>query len=508
MNQTIYKYITEHLDEDGCFTSFTLCDEPHQTIPRPLGTEDAYYYTLENPSNPKPASLLVKKLRAYLQEPLPQNRIALYKALKGLIFAEYCDSFIDSFGKDDMNIIAYDLARRFFYNAEGREQVKFAYLLLGLYGMEQIKNADPELWQNLVLVAHCEEFTFPFLYSCRIAGYTPQKEIWELLGCTKGWGKIFAIADCHCHNEAERLWLLKNGPDINVEYPPISVKLITETHLEEHLQQELDYSTYKSVMTIIGNYLIMISHFSAENIVENFNTASINLYSLLTKLLQQAKRIITRPEDLLDILTIAITLRNMREENNMYQLTPNECQLLSAACDELIYATDWSEDIAERLIQNDKINYLLCDFAYEMDMDIWPMLMEFFEEHPLEIGLFPYLLAFEGGGRSDKVLRIIIENINLYSSEQNALMVPLRYLLNHPGEGEAIVCAALNSLYDLPRGIACSVVTEWGPAYLTPVLKAALINARHLSNNVVVTAQIDGLLEGQPLSGNNLPEVH
>ena len=69
-----------------------------------------------------------------------------------------------------------------------------------------------------------------FLYSCRVTNFNPQNAIWELIRCTSGWGKVFSITDCHCRDEEERLWLLQNGPDIDVEYPPLSVNS-SEKHI-------------------------------------------------------------------------------------------------------------------------------------------------------------------------------------------------------------------------------------------------------------------------------------
>ena len=45
MKQTIHQYVNSHLDEHGRFTATNLCDDRYATIPRPLGSEDAFHYT-------------------------------------------------------------------------------------------------------------------------------------------------------------------------------------------------------------------------------------------------------------------------------------------------------------------------------------------------------------------------------------------------------------------------------------------------------------------------------
>lgn len=497
MKQTIYQYVINHLDENGIYTENTLCDDRFSTIFKPLGTEDAFYYTMNMQSNSRTASMLAKELREYIANPCQQSSTKLYKALKGVAFAEYCDPFVETFGTEDMNLTAYELARRFFYNAQNREQVKFAVLLFGLHGMEKIKAAEPQLWEDLLKLAHCEEFTFAFLYACRLTNFTPQQEVWQLICCTCGWGKVFAVIDCKCCTDEERLWLLENGIEINVEYPPLSVKFIKEIRLVQLLQQPLPYNLYKSAVVIIGNYLIFLNHFPIEMIEESFNIQDIDLYSMLCSLLQQAQKQAEKPEDILDMLSLATALRQLAEEQNLSQLTFNQCQLLIAECEKIAYAKDWKADILANLIKDGSINYQICDLAYEMDLDIWPLLYEYWLAHPKEINLLPYLLSYDGGGRSQIVLQQFENNLPLYTAEPDALLVPLRYLNTHPGMGENIICAALESIYDLPRGIACGILDDWGREFMTSVVKQSLIKARSLSNNDVVTARIDCLLQGR-----------
>lgn len=113
MKQTIYQYVNSHLDEHGRFTATNLCDDRYATIPRPLGSEDAFHYTMGNLPNPKSASVLLKLLQAYLKEPTTQQRSKLYNELRGMAFAEYCDPFIEALDQNDINSVAFDLARRF-----------------------------------------------------------------------------------------------------------------------------------------------------------------------------------------------------------------------------------------------------------------------------------------------------------------------------------------------------------------------------------------------------------
>ena len=99
MKQTIYQFVNSHLDEHGRFTATDLCDDRYATIPRPLGSEDAFHYTMGNLPNPNSASMLLKLLQAYMQEPTTQQRSRLYNELKGMAFAEYCDPLLKPWTK-------------------------------------------------------------------------------------------------------------------------------------------------------------------------------------------------------------------------------------------------------------------------------------------------------------------------------------------------------------------------------------------------------------------------
>ncbi len=103
MQQSLYDYIQQHIDEDGIFTERTLPDgNDYINIVEP-GQTDAFYYTADMPSSDEDASTLNKDLRAYLAEPSANNHQRLYKHLKDMSMAEYADPFIAAFDSDDMN---------------------------------------------------------------------------------------------------------------------------------------------------------------------------------------------------------------------------------------------------------------------------------------------------------------------------------------------------------------------------------------------------------------------
>ena len=495
---SIFEYVKNNIDEEGRFAGDVLPDDPMPTVPRPLGAEDAYYYTTEVPPDVEGAEQTVKLLKQHLAIPCLESKRRLYDHLCKIVVAGICDSFLEKFTTDDLTPEIMELAEEFFYNSSHREPVKFSMLIFGLYGMESVKEQLPDLWKDLMTLARCEEFTFFFLYSCRATNFAPQEEVWQLLHCTKSWGKVYAINSAEFNTPDKQQWLIENGYDLNIEYPPLSVKMIIEGKLSEALEaSEIDYATYKGAAAILNNFLLLLNNFAPAVIEQNFNTTSIDLEDLLTKLLRHAQNFATKPEEILDIVALCIGLNTLVDTQNWYKLSANQCHTIIAACDKIIYQRDWQAEIDATLITAEGVNYPLCDFAYELDIDIWPRLFSYFCEHPTEIQLLPYLLAYTGDDRSEKVLNVVEQNIYQYIIDQNALLVPLRYLRNHPGKGVGIIIAALTSLYDWPRGIACMILDEWGSDHLTPALRHALHTAQGLSNHPVVNARIEALLTGK-----------
>ena len=220
---------------------------------------------------------------------------------------------------------------------------------------------------------------------------------------------------------------------------------------------------------------------------------------MLCGLLRHAQYLAVIPEDLLDMITIANTLWSLLEENNLYSLSPNQCHELISRCDKMVYCQDWQEQIQQRLIIDGQINYQLADFAYETEVDVWPRLFAYWQQHPLEYTLFPYLLSYEGDDRSQRVLQLITNQLPLYAAELHALVVPLRYLQTHPGQGEAIITAALSSLHELLRGCACDALESWEPQQLTPAIRDALRQTIRTSTDELVKARAAALLQGQKL---------
>lgn len=498
-SQSIYQYIIENIDEEEeNFIQATLPDEPHPSVPHPLGAEDAFWFSSNAPSDTRAATEVLKLLQAYQVYPDQPHKQKLYEGLARYPIIALAEPICDKLQGQDISEDLLALARSFFYNAQHRGPIKFSYIILGLYGVERIKKENPDLWEDMIKVAQCEEFTYFFLFSCNLTNTKPFKEIWRLIGCTEGWGKVFAVEAAECRDEAQDLWLIQHGMEVSVDYPPLAGHILEAAHLPFYLEQEeIDERTFKGAGTILNGFLLILDNLDESVLEEIINTSVIRPVQLFSNYLRHAKRYAVKPENLLQVLNLSFGLRNLEQNEDLCLIAKNDIERLIADCDTIIYAQDWQQYIKNNLVQNDSVNYDLCDFACEMDIDIWKPLFDYLCNHPFEYKAMPYLFSYNDENYQQMMLHFVEHNLKLYRMEEAALLVPLRYLAHKPGIGEQIVITALTSMYDWPRGIACAVLSEWGEEYISEPIRTALQEALALSNNSVVSARIEALLTGK-----------
>ena len=78
---SIFAYIIEHIDENGIYQGGALIDDPTPSLPRPLGSDDAYIYTAEMPPDLPGAEAVCSMLLAYADEPSAAAKAVLEEAL-------------------------------------------------------------------------------------------------------------------------------------------------------------------------------------------------------------------------------------------------------------------------------------------------------------------------------------------------------------------------------------------------------------------------------------------
>lgn len=376
--------------------------------------------------------------------------------------------------------------------------VKYAIVLLAIFGLEKLRREHSDnLWDDLVNLCRCEEFTFFLTFAYRINNIKPQSELWELVRCTKGWGRIFTMYDIECASEEDEVWLLRHGCEIDIDYAPICLIVMRKGQITHHLaKKQLDYQTYRGCLLIVNNFVMMLDrYYIGKNNPSYIDISGIDTVKLISEVLLHAERYADKPSELIGIINLSIGLQRLITESNWTALPANTCHELVGRCEKLIYSRDWQDEVQEQLFKVDGgVDYTIAEFAFEMDIDIWERLFAYLAQHPLESGLFPYLLGFENDDRPKKGTGFYRKkHQHLYpvgNGATDTLKIPgspsrHRYPISSP--------AALTSIYDWPRGAASIILEEWGHEQLTPSLRQRSLPPAACSQHPLITMRIDAV---------------
>ena len=476
--------IKENIDSQGSFAGYQLFDHPWLGHRFPPGSLDGTFGDTPVPQEEQRVQQVMTELqRMQKRKTAPSHPVntTLYQLIcqypllvKGELLTQQLEALKDP-------TFLYDLGKAFFTKGCQVEVLRFAYLCLGIAGMEKIKRLDPDLWQDLITAAKYEELTFYFVQTTMAQGFIDQEACLELLYTTKGWGRIFILSFLDKVPLEAQEWLVRQGYQIPVDCPYTAGWIMKLCNLEALLDQEtIDQELYQGAATLCNNFLAMVNGTLPEIWQELLKINVPNLGAILKHLQRHSTYLATVPEEMLNLLGLSVGLQNLAEENNYQFLSHGEISSLLTAFDQLVLYRSW-QDYVEANLFKEGFNSLLADFAFQMEMDIWPLLLDYWVEHPEDTSLFPYLLYTEDTDRIALFMVHLEDNLELYVEDPEALLVPLQFLRQCPGLGEEIIAAALGSIYEWPRVNAAMTLSYWPHEEITPYLDAALDEAIGLS---------------------------
>ena len=123
---SIFAYVMDQLDENGIYQGGALIDDPTPSLPRPLGSDDAYIYTAEMPPDLPGAEAVCSMLLAYADEPSATAKAVLEEALIKILCVSVCDPLVELLSEDEVPEPLLALAEDWLYTAHKRELVKYA----------------------------------------------------------------------------------------------------------------------------------------------------------------------------------------------------------------------------------------------------------------------------------------------------------------------------------------------------------------------------------------------
>lgn len=518
--KSLFLYIIDHLDKNGCYDAAPLADAPER--PYSYGAEDAaLFHPKAEDGDLEEAKNVYLLLKAWMQDPSVKTKQLLYAKLRSIRVITVFFPLAAQLRGEKLPFDLLHLAQEWLYTAADREVLKFVYLLCGLLNLEHVRKSYSEnLYRDLFTVARCEEFTIFLCMACQLSDVRPQKELWYLARRTSGWGKALLLVMLNYNTPSQQDWLLKNGLDMKILWPSLAPVVIKESRLFQLLQQEqIDSETYNAAAKAIITYLMLLA--PAEGMPEPGFEQSLDmpiqiaLTPLLQEFLRHARHYAVTPKSLLTIFAIRDRLELLSTEKDGAFLNPNETQRLIGLCDSLIYTKNWEPEIRSGLFDsNGDLAPDIVDFAADIGIDIWPSVMEFFNSHPKNVVALRYLMFAEDWDNESRTAtrrQLFLEcaeaHIADYINEEDILVNLAHYLQNFPGEGSLILTTCLTSIYEHARAIAAISLSHWPKEALTPAIKTAVIQAIHLNDNPFIAAMLESLLSDPPPTSPKLDQA-
>ena len=506
--KSLFLYVIDHLDKDGSYDGTPLPDNLMREYT--YGAEDAAMFRPKfDDSVMEEARDIYLLLKEWLKNPTQKNKNNLYEKIYTTPLITVFFALAGQLRGEKLSYDLLHLAQEWFYTAKDREAVKFAYLICGLIGLDQVRKSFSEhLYNDLFTMARCEEFTIFLCMACQLSNTYPQKELWFLARHTEGWGKAVILLLLQYRTPAQRRWLLKNGMELRIFWPPLAPLVINESELPRMLQEkEIPEDIYLAAANVIINYLIFLvpNEGPADNPFEKslMMPVRVTLEPLLRDFLRHAKTYATTPKNLLTIFAIKDRLELLATEKKGIALTANAAQLLIGQCDSLIYYKDWEPEIRASLFDNrGNLNSEIVDFAADLDIDIWPEMIRFYNEQPKDQTALRYLMFAEAGGDEKRIdtrrhmfLDCAEAHLKQYMEDEDLLINFANYLKDYPGEGEPLLQACLTSIYEHAIGMAALSVSAWPREKVTVTLKKAVIQAMKLNHNPFIDLVLKSIID-------------
>ncbi|MDD3395790.1 MAG: hypothetical protein PHQ45_00995 [Acidaminococcaceae bacterium] len=502
---SLYQYVEKNINKEGIFAPTTLPDT-HVIFPDPaltleLGAPDAYFAMSTQEDNKLMTAAVYQELKTFMENPSDEQRDILYKIVCSARCIAYCESLIDMLQSEELPPVLMNLAEDWLHHASNREAVKFAIILCGLCNVKIMSSIlHQEIKKDLLLLALCDEFTFFVIFALDISGASTQRDIWQIIYKTTGWGRVHALESAQFDTAVKKNWLLCHGSELNVDYPGISLLCIKEGHMLRALRRaHIERALYLGCLNTINNFLVFVLETAPGDEDEVLYT-ELRPAELIQEILRHAQEYAHTITDMIGIINLASALKELAERSRWDAIEPNACHLLISQAEKTIFYKNWMPDINAQLLQHDNtVNYRIADFAQAVHIDITTTLFRLLKQNPQDTQLYNYLLLDSKPRLFARVLSFAREHLHQYRLEEDDMQPIIASLYTHPGQGVDFIIAGLTSIYDRPRANALGALEQWGLEYITPSIKVALLKAQNMAQHNLQRMRIDALLHNRVL---------
>ncbi len=394
--RNLFIFVSEHLNASGNYDGTALPDHPELPYTRGL-KPFPFIQPIHRPNKSSENILppffrssiieLRDKIEHWLLDPSPVNFKAVYDNMCELPLEFSCFSLADTLKKLEVRPQLLILIRTLLKEAKNREILHYVYMLAGVYGLKELR--DTPVYNDLLKLAYCEEFTLYFCLACHLSNYHPQKDLWQLAKHTFGYGRVAVLNQLQFETAAEREWLLQESEELIQEDDGtigLSELILRQAHIDEILPHVP--SLYFKVLDLLNKYLKQkIEQFGENNYVYGrFEplSGSLPLVKITETVLNNSCRFPLEPEHIIQIILLRDLLEQTQLEQNKTLIPPQEAAALMGACDKIIYSRDWEPLIQEELFSkaSEGLNVTIAILAYGIGCDIWEKVFAYLTAHP------------------------------------------------------------------------------------------------------------------------------
>lgn len=508
---SLYTLIKDHIDRNGFFNPDLIRDrtfvENYPTLFREPGSTDVFLSDIEQPTQEEVGAPVLEALEAYSAHPNRAIATNLYYSLAVTPFVLYNDFLVDVMSTRPIPGPLWELCLSWLHKAFAPEPLKLAITVAGLHLLNEANlNAAAAIKKDLLLLSRCEEFTSYVIYALELGHMLEEEDLWDIMTHTRRWGRVSAMETYNFVTPEEKHWLLLNGWDLDIDYPAVSLLILKNSNLLEILDaREISDRDFDGMTHTIVDYVDFLLNFEAKSqeIREEIDGQMpiIQLFSLLQKFLDQAKKHHRTLEQNAGLISLWQELQSMVDNANWDHLSMNQCHLLLGTLESMIMETDWVTELPRRILEKDgSVNLLALNMAYILNIDIHSQVWDLLKKAPLRTELYPYLLTTKNKQRLNRILKFAENHMTEYLQVEHLVMPLLEGLMEQPGRGERILAEALTSLDEGARASAIAVLENWPDKKWSAELQIALLKAQKMTQQPFLQLRINELIHHRSLN--------
>ena len=447
---------------------------------------------------------------AYCGEPTARNKAAVYEFLVEHETLSFIDPLIERVVEDPSinHQRLYDLAYSLATESPDRSPVKFGVAMLGLFEGA----GNEELFHTL---GRHDEFTLFCAVALSHASDTPEIELWTLAQNVDGWGRI-QIVERLAETEDPRIkdWLLREGFKNSVMNEYLACICARSGGLLAALSED---GVDQELLSSAGDLLVALINGGPAEGMEDYEDGAAVVEQFLGHLESQATA-------LEQLLSVAAIQRYVSDEEADWTArsergwTPEKRAVVQEQCASIINRPHWEQRIVDALQSDDHFEFWKgSQAARVLGIDTWEHHWRRLQGSPKDRSCWYEVMSRCNEGRITEVIafaeqQLPLEEVATGPSDElglgpdyethGCLDFILQELGQSPGQGTALVEAAMKSPVVRNRHGALRVLSAWGQDSWPPDIKPALEHAVSIEPDDEVRKNMKRLLSGETLAND------